>query len=128
MPRKASQQPTEVELRILTVLWERGASTVREVHDSRQNRATGYSTTLKMMQVMHQKGVLKRDDSVRPQIYRPARSQTRTQQGMVDQLVSRAFGGAAGRMLVQALSSAKVSDEDLAEIKALIEQMEEKRS
>ncbi len=129
MPRKPSLQPTEVELDILNVLWDRGPSTVREVHDALQGqRSTGYSTTLKMMQVMHQKEMLKRDDSARPQKYRPARSREKTQQGLIDHLVNRAFGGAAGRMLVRALSSKQISDDELNEIKALIREIEREQS
>jgi len=129
MARKPSETPTEVEVKILNVLWELGRSTVREVHEALKGAgAAGYSTTLKMMQVMHQKGLLKRDDSVRPQLYRPAKSQKNTQLGMIDHLVDRAFGGAAGRMLVRAISAKRVSDTELAEIKALIEELEGEQS
>lgn len=129
MPRKAATQPTDVELAILGVLWNRGASTVREVHDAlSEERSTGYSTTLKMMQVMLEKGLLKRDESERPQRYRPAKSQQKTQQKLVNHLVHKAFGGAAGRLLVQALTETEVSDDELAEIKALIRKIEERRS
>lgn len=125
MSRKPSTQPTDVELAILRVLWERGRSTVREIHNAlKPDRDTGYSTTLKMMQVMHSKGLLRRDDSTRPQTYRTAVSQEKTQLGMVDDLVQKAFGGATSRMLVRLLSSKRVSDQELAEIKQLIEQIE----
>jgi BlaI family transcriptional regulator, penicillinase repressor len=130
MARKSSSQPTEVELGILNVLWEKRAATVREVHDQLQlqNRSTGYSTTLKMMQVMHQKGLLKRDDSVRPQVYRSTKSQVKTQTGLIDHLVKKAFDGAAGRLLVRAISSNQLSDDELSEIKSLIEKIEQEQS
>jgi BlaI family transcriptional regulator, penicillinase repressor len=125
MPRKASSQPTDVELAILRVLWEHGPSSVREVHNAlKPDRPTGYSTTLKMMQVMHAKDLLLRDDSTRPQKYRPAVSQEKTQLAMADDLVQKAFGGAASRLLLSLLSSKRVSDHELAEIKKLIEQVE----
>ena len=121
MARKSSTQPTDVELAILRVLWQRGPSTVREVHEVLSgSRDTGYSTTLKMMQVMLEKGLLTRDDSVRPQVYRPAVTQERTQLQLVDDLVRRAFGGSAARMMMRALSSKRVSAEELSEIEALI--------
>ena len=125
MPRKPSRQPTDVELAILQGLWEAGPSSVREVHDLlKKGRKVGYSTTLKMMQVMHDKGLLLRDDSARPQKYRPARTREKTQAGLLDDLVDKAFGGAASRLLVQALSDNRVSPEELAEIKRLIERLE----
>ena len=126
MPRKPSTQPTDVELAILRVLWGRGSSTVREVHDVlKDDRDTGYSTTLKMMQVMHGKGLLLRDESVRPQRYRPAIAEEKTQIQMIDDLVQKAFGGAASRLLVRALSAKRVSPQELAEIKNLIRRLEE---
>jgi predicted transcriptional regulator len=130
MPRKSSSQPTEVELDILNVLWGESTATVREVHDQLQSkkRSTGYSTTLKMMQVMHQKGLLKRNDTVRPQVYRPAKSQEKTQLGLIDHLVKRAFDGAAGRLLVRAISSNQLSEDELSEIKSLIAQQEKEQS
>ena len=129
MPRKPSAQPTEVELAILRVLWERGPSSVREVHNAlKADRETGYSTTLKMMQVMHAKGLLLRDESTRPQQFRPALSQEKTQLKLIDDLVQKAFGGAAGRMMVRALSGKRVSPKELAEIKRLIRQLEQGES
>jgi predicted transcriptional regulator len=129
MARKPSSQPTEVELNILSVLWDRGTSTVREVHNALSGkRDTGYSTTLKMMQVMHQKALLKRDDTVRPQQYRPAQSARKTQRSLINNLVDKAFGGAASRLLVQALSAKDISDDELTEIKELIQKIEQERS
>ena len=102
---------------------------MRQVHDAlSEQRDTGYSTTLKMMQVMHQKGLLKRDDTVRPQLYRPSQSAQKTQRSLTNDLIQKAFGGAASRLLVQALSAKDISDDELTEIKELIRKIEEERS
>lgn len=123
--KKLIPKPTEAELRILRVLWTRGPSSVREVHHALSDeRDTGYSTALKMLQVMHAKGLVLRDESNRPQIYRAASSEPATQKRLVDDLVHRAFGGAAGKLLIQALSSKRVSSGELTEIKQLIERLE----
>jgi BlaI family transcriptional regulator, penicillinase repressor len=128
MPRRRSPQPTEVELAILRVLWEGGPSTVREVHavllEQRERQDTGYSTTLKMMQVMTDKGLLKRDESRRPQVYRPAVAEDETQRRMVDDLVRRVFGGSARKLVLRAVESEHVTPDELAEIRRLLEQME----
>jgi predicted transcriptional regulator len=115
------REPTEVELEILRVIWRLGPSTVRQVHRMlAKHRRTGYSTTLKMMQIMREKGLLIRDDSVRPQIYRAAMDQSHTQLQLLDGLVHRAFGGSASRLLMRAISSRRVSHEELLEIEKLI--------
>ena len=125
MPRKPSPHPTAGELQILAVLWQRGPSTVREVHEALgSERATGLSTTLKMMQVMTEKELLIKDDSQRPQVYRPAMTQEEAQTRMVDDLIQRAFSGAAEQLVLRAISSHHVSREDLAEIRKLLNQME----
>lgn len=122
MARPTSQQPTEVELQILSVLWESGPSTVRDVHNALADRRdTGYSSTLKMMQVMLEKGLLKRDESVRPQLYRAARSREKTQKQMLDNLTRKAFSGSAKRLVMQLVSDGRLSAEDLEEIQALID-------
>ena len=128
MARKASNHPTEVELEILNVLWNRGPSTVSQIHEVlRQYRETGLSTTLKMVQVMTEKGLLIKDDSQRPQIFRPAMSQTRAQAGLVDDLMQRAFGGAVDRLVMAALESKTVSRKDIEQIKKLIGEFERGR-
>ena len=109
MPRPSASQPTEVELQILEVLWERGPSTVREVHVVlAETRDTGYSTTLKMMQVMLEKGLLRRDDEVRPQRYRAAKTQSRTQVQMLDNLTQRAFQGSARQLVMSMISAGRL--------------------
>jgi BlaI family penicillinase repressor len=125
MARYRSSQPTDVELQILEVLWRQGPSTVRQVHEAlAQRRETGYSTTLKMLQVMREKGLVVRDESVRPQEYRAAESQYQTQLRMLDNLAQKAFGGSAKRLVMRMLSAERVSAEDLAEMQRLIQEAE----
>jgi predicted transcriptional regulator len=120
MARPVSSQPTEVELQILGVLWERGPATVREVHDALSSqRDTGYSTTLKMMQVMLEKGLVKRNDAVRPQVYRAAKSKPQTQVQMLDDLTQKVFGGSAKRLVMRMVSTGRLSPEEIAEIQRL---------
>ena len=125
MARRPSSNPTEVELQILRVLWERGPSSVREVHQALEDdRDTGYSTTLKMMQVMTEKGLLLKDDSRRPQVYRPAISQEQAQTQFVDDMIQRVFGGAADKLILRAVSSRHLSREDLEQIRKLLKKLE----
>ena len=126
MPRKPLPYPTDAELAILRALWQREASPVGVIHNAgKEERRTSYSTTLKMVQIMFGKGLLLRDESVRPPLYRPAASQKETQLKLVDDLVQKAFGGAAGRMLVRALSAKRISPEELTELKKTIRELEE---
>ena len=127
MARKASPQPTDVELAILRVLWARGPGTVREVHlalASDTDRETGYSTTLKMMQVMLEKGLLTRDESVRPQVYAPSQPEEQTQRQILRDVVAKVFGGSARKLVLRAVESEKISAKELAEIRKLLKQME----
>lgn len=120
MARSSSSQPTEVELQILNVLWEGGPLSVRDVHEVLlQERDTGYSTTLKMMQVMLEKGLLVRDESVRPQVYQPAKPREETQLQMLDGLAQRVFQGSAMRLVMRMVSSGRLSAEELEEIQRL---------
>jgi BlaI family penicillinase repressor len=117
-----TQSPTPVELAILQVLWQRGPSTVRQIHDAlKKERDTGLSTTLKMVQVMTEKGLLHKDESIRPQIFTPARRQDQTQVQLLDELIQRAFGGSAQKLVLRAVSSKRISTEELAQIRKLIE-------
>ena len=125
MPRNPSRQPNDVELAILRVVWDRKACTVRDVHETLQpQRKTGYTSTLKMMQVMCEKGLLKRDDSQRPQLYRPAIPEEQTQKKIVRDLVQKVFGGSARKLVMQAVQSHRISREELAEIRDLLEKIE----
>lgn len=125
MPRKPSNHPTEVELQILNVLWRQGSGSVRRIHEAlKDERDVGYSTTLKMVQVMTDKGLLIKDDSTRPQIFTPTISQEQTQSGLLDDLLQRAFGGAVDKLVLQALMSKDVSSKELKQIKALLNRIE----
>jgi predicted transcriptional regulator len=125
MPRPPASQLTEVELQILRVLWKQGPSTARQVHQQLTKiRDTNYSTTVKMLSVMLQKTLVKRDESVRPQIYRPVATQQRTRQRMLKDLIQKAYDGSAGSLVLQALASQKASAKELAEIRQLLDQLE----
>ena len=124
MARPASSQPTEVELQILRILWELGPSTVRDIHNRiTEAKDTGYSTTVKMLSVMLDKGLVKRDDSVRPQVYRAASSQERTQKKMLNEMIQKVYDGSAKSLVLQALSSTKASRQDLDEIRKLLDEL-----
>jgi len=122
----ATAPPTPSELQILRVIWERGPSTVREVYRALSaEREIGYSTVLKFMQIMTDKGTLVRDETVRPQLYRPAQRQRDMQRGIVRDLIERAFGGSAADLVVHALSDKKSSSEERRQIRALLDTMDE---
>ena len=125
MPRLPSSQPTEVELRILRTLWEQGPSTARQIHNRlAEDRDTNYSTTVKMLSVMLEKGLVRRDETVRPQVFRPAATQQRTQQQMLKDLIQKVYDGSAGSLVLQALASQKASPEELAEIRRSLNELE----
>ena len=127
MPGKPLPRPTDGELEILRILWERGRSTVRDVHERLGARkGTAFNTTLKLMQIMHGKGIVARDDSRRPHVYRPAVPQQRMQQHLAADFLERAFGGSA-RRLVAALTAADIPDEELEAIRRLLDELEEGR-
>ena len=120
--------PTDVELRILQVLWKQPGATARVIHNAvHADQAKNYSTTVKMLSLMLEKGLVRRDDSVRPQTFVAAVSQRRAQKGLVTRLVKKAFDGSAVSLAMQALSGGKPSKEDLQEIRDLIEKLEEQR-
>ena len=125
MTDKPIPRPTDAELLILRVLWERGPSTVREVHDILSStQATGYTTVLKLLQIMTEKGLVVRDESERAHVYEARHSQQRTQRQIVSDLVDRAFGGSPAQLVMQALSGQKASAQELNEIRELLDQME----
>lgn len=120
-------KPTEAELEILHILWANGASSVRFVNEKLcENREVGYTTTLKMMQMMYDKGLLSRDDSTRSHVYEAIYQQEETQQKLLDQFVNTAFKGSAMQLVMQALGNHNATGEELEEIKALIKQIENK--
>jgi predicted transcriptional regulator len=116
-------RPTDAELEILTVLWSIGPATVRDVYDViSRRRPVQYSTVLKFMQIMADKGLVRRDEKQRAHIYRAARSRERTQQQLAGDLLERAFGGSAKALLVGALSSRKTTNKELAELRELLDE------
>lgn len=123
-------RPSDAELEILSVLWERGPSTVRDVFESLSaNRTTGYTTILKLMQIMAVKGLVKRREDARAHIYQAAIPREATQRQLISNLVNRAFGGSALQLAQQALASAKqASPDELAEIRRMLAEFERKKS
>ena len=118
------KRPTDSELSILRILWENGPSTVRQVLAGlNQDRATGYTTALKMMQIMTEKGLIERDESARPQIYRPRFSREQTERQLVGDLLERAFAGSAKRLVLHALAVKKASAKEMAEIEKLLNKL-----
>ena len=125
MPRPASEQPTEVELQILNALWELGPATVRRIHNElSKQKETNYSTTEKMLSVMLEKDLVRRDDSVRPQIFKAAVTRQSAQKKMLKGLIHKVYEGSAKSLVMQALSTQKASAEDLAEIRVLLDKLE----
>ena len=115
-------KPTDAELEILTVLWSRGPSTVRDVHEIIAGRKPAqYTTVLKQLQVMAEKGLVRRDETQRSHVYEPARSREWTQQQLAGDLLKRAFEGSARSLLVGALSAKKASKKDLDELRQLLD-------
>lgn len=127
MLRMASKppRPTDGELSILRVLWEQGSGSVRDVQKVMDAiKPTGYTTVLKLMQIMTEKGLVSRDETVRPQVYKAKQSQEQTQQSLVNDLLQRAFGGSVRSMVLQALASKKSSPAELQEIEKLLDRLE----
>lgn len=124
--KKAGIRPTEAECNILDAIWKLQSATVREVFEHlSQRQSIGHTTVLKFMQIMTEKGLLLRDASQRPQVYRAAQSQVETQKGMLRSLLDQAFGGSPGDLVLQALSMQKSSPEEIDEIRKLLDAMEE---
>jgi predicted transcriptional regulator len=118
-------RPTDAELEILTVLWARGPSTVREVHDAiAQRKPALYTTVLKMLQIMAEKCLVRRDERQRAHVYSASRPREWTQRQLAGDLLQRAFGGSASSLLLGALSAQKATPEELAEIRRMIEKHE----
>jgi predicted transcriptional regulator len=118
-------RPTDAELEILTVLWSRGASTVREVHEALQGRkASQYTTVLKMLQIMAEKGLVRRDEKQRAHVYQASRPREWTQSQLAGDLLQRAFGGSARGLMLGALSAKKATKAELAELRKLLDEYE----
>ena len=115
-------RPTDAELAILRVLWQYGACTVRQVHEAlSRERPAAYTTALKMLQIMTEKGLVRRDVSDRTHVYQPRLSEEQTQRQLVRDLLDRAFGGSSSKLVMQALSAKRATPEELSEIRRLLE-------
>jgi BlaI family transcriptional regulator, penicillinase repressor len=125
MKKSKPPKPTEAELSILRVLWQLGPSTVRQVWEQiAPEQRTGYTTVLKTMQIMFEKGLLLRDESDRSHVYQAARAEEQTQRQVVGHLLESVFSGSASKLVMQALTAKKASAAGLAEIRRLLDQME----
>jgi predicted transcriptional regulator len=119
------QKPTPAELEILRALWDQGPSTVREVQERlERERPTGYTTVLKLLQIMTEKGIVRRDETARAHVYAATAPEQQTQQQLVRDLVDRAFGGSASKLVMQALSARRTSREELTRIRELLDRLE----
>jgi len=128
MPVKTKlPRPTEAELELLRVLWERGPLTVREIHDALEDNPTGYTTTLKILQKMTDKGLVRRDESSRSHVYESVAKAEPTQRLLVRELLQNAFGGSPGRLVLAALSEKKATPAELAEIRRLLDELDAKQ-
>lgn len=118
-------RPTESELEILQILWEKGPATVREVHEViESNRDVGYTTTLKIMQIMTDKGLLKRDTSQRSHLYSPAFEREDIEGDMLNKMIQSLFSGSASRMVIGALSQKNLTEEEISEIRDYLNQLQ----
>lgn len=128
MAARTASRPTDSELEILRVLWSNGPSTVRDVHEVlSETRSAGYTGTLKLMQIMAEKGLVLRDESSRSHIYAAAVREEQSQKQLVKDLLTSAFRGSADKLIMQALSAKKVTDEELTEIRRMLDELELKR-
>jgi len=127
MAKARLPRPTDAELEILRVLWKAGPSTVRQVQAAlAARRDVGYTTVLKTLQIMTEKGLVVRDESQRSHVYKPVRREQQMQRQLVSDLLARAFGGAADQLVMQALAAGKVSAEELENIRKLLDDLEDK--
>lgn len=127
MAAELISKPTESELEILQILWQKGDCTVRDVHEIlTENKEAGYTTTLKLMQIMHEKGLVKRDTSAKTHIYSALASQQKTQQHLVNKLIDNAFNGSAARLVMQALGNHQSSKDEIEAIKKYLDELDNK--
>lgn len=128
MGKHVTPEPTDGELAILNALWERGPLTVRQVHDSLHgNGSTRYTTTLKQLQLMAEKGLVKRDDSERSHVYTAAIEECGIKRSLVAGVIDRVFGGSLRKMVLHALEARDINDEEVAEIKRLLVEREKRK-
>lgn len=129
MTRTKLPRPTDSELEILRVLWEHGPSTVRDVQASlERERRVGYTTVLKLMQIMAEKGLVERNESERAHVYKAAIAEEQTQRQLVSDLLDRAFGGSATKLMMQALATRRASTEEIRQIREMLKRFEQERS
>ncbi|MCB1097462.1 MAG: BlaI/MecI/CopY family transcriptional regulator [Verrucomicrobiae bacterium] len=127
MEKKSPPKPTEAELELLQVLWRRGPSTVREIHEALSvSKSTGYTTTLKILQKMTDKGLVRRDESNRSHVYEALAQAAQTERQLAGELLRKAFGDSPARLMVAALDSKKATPQELAEIRRLLDDIEAK--
>ncbi len=129
MARQASNQLTEVELQVLQILWDNGPSPVRVIHgELSRRRDTNYSTTVKMLSVMLDKGLVRRNENERPHVYSPVVTRSKAQKRMLTDLIDKVYQGSASSLVLQALSSKKTSPDELAKIREMLDQIEGEQS
>jgi BlaI family transcriptional regulator, penicillinase repressor len=124
---KPPPRPTDAELSILSVLWRHGPGSVREVlnrYNEGRAAEAGYTTILKMLQIMSDKGLVERDDSRRPQVYSARLSEEQTQRQLLSDLLERAFGGSAKKLVMQALAGREASEKELSQIESILDRLE----
>lgn len=127
MPKQNIQKPTESELEILSILWQREAATVREVHEIiNDKRPTAYTTILKLMQIMTEKGLVVRDERAKAHVYRPTIEREATERKFAEDLLKRVFGGSASQLVMRVLETKPASDEELSEIRRMLDEAERK--
>ena len=125
MKEKAPQRPTDAELAILRVIWQHGPGTVRQIWEKLSpEKQTGYTTVLKLLQIMTEKGLVNRDERQRTHIYHARLTQDQTQRQLVNDLLDRAFGGSAHKLVMHALAAKKASKSEMAQIQQLLEKIE----
>lgn len=128
MAKQNQPRPTDAELEILRVLWNRGPSTVRDVYEElKRDKDVGYTTVLKFMQIMAEKGLVRRDEDQRAHLYEAMVPKESTQRQLVGDLLNRAFGGSALELVMQALSAKKATPDEIEQIRRLLDRYEEKR-
>lgn len=121
---KSNAKPTEAELTLLNILWNMGPATVRQVHDAvSATQKTGYTTVLKILQIMHEKSLVIRDESNRAHVYAAANSQTQTQSSLIKDLISKAFGGSTSRLVMRAIDDSTTAEE-ISDIRELLNSLE----
>ncbi len=124
MPTQKYIKPTESELEILQVIWEKGSVSVREVHETLSaTKDVGYTTTLKLMQIMHEKGLVKRDNTFKTHIYAPAVSREKAQKQLLGKMINGLFGGSPTQLVLQALGNHKTTKEELDQIQQLLDNL-----